>query len=356
MQIPGGYLSDRFSVKRVLQIASFCGAFSVFGLTFTESFWQVQFYRLIMGFVSGYGFVTAIRLTTNWISTKHHGLAMGSMITFGTLGGVVSQGPMAYLVTLIGGRNTLLCVAVLGILVFILISIFVKDRPDDVNLETETQYDKYPLFRGVWEICTSKQALLICLYIGFFGTLTMLFSAVWSSKFLTAVYKLNNISANFITSMIFIGSIFGNPILGFISDKIKSRRGPMIATALLSAIIMLIINYCVFLPAVVLAVLYFILGIVLGGLCLGYPFLVESDNPKLAGLLSAVASIFVIGIPAALQPVYGMIVDMVSKAEGLALGQYSVSSFQIANLVIPIGLILGAICILFTKGVTEKLD
>ena len=355
MQIPAGYVVDKFSVKRVLQVAFFIGAVAVLALTYSDKLWQIEISRIVAGFICAFGFVTVIRITVNWISPRNHGVAMGTMITFGTLGGIVSQAPMAYLYSLIGGKNTLMCLTALGFIIFILISLFVKAKPkDEAQEEAEADQESYPILQGFIKLLSKKQNWYISFYTGILALSTILFCAVWSSRYLETVFHKTNIEANFISSLILVGTIIGNPLVGFISDKIKSRKKPMIVCVILATIDILAINYCPHLNTTSLGLLYLFLGISIGSLTLGYPYLTESNDIRLAGLVTAIASTLLMGISSFLQPVYGWIVDIVSKGDGAVPGVHTPHAFRVATLILPVCFILAMILISMTKDSLKR--
>jgi MFS family permease len=171
----------------------------------------------------------------------------------------------------------------------------------------------------------------------------MLFCVVWSSKLLQTIFSCSNVSANYISSLIYIGAILGSPLIGFISDRTSSRKKIIIFCSVTCIFILLLITFSAKLNIPVLILLYFILGINTGAICLGFSYLTESNGTKYAGFVTAMGTSLAIAVSALLQPVYGFLVDTVSSVSNLT------TAFILANLIIPACLLLGVVLIIFTK-------
>ena len=61
MQIPGGHLADKFGPKKVLIVALSIVCIGNFGITFSNSYYQLVFWKCFVGFGTGTSFVTGAR-------------------------------------------------------------------------------------------------------------------------------------------------------------------------------------------------------------------------------------------------------------------------------------------------------
>jgi MFS family permease len=356
MQIPCGYFSDRFSLKKVLMIGMLVGSISVFCLAFANSLPEIRIYRFIMGLVSGYGFVTTMRLTSNWFSSKSLGVAMGAMLTFGMAGAVVAGGPLAALVGYVGGKNAIILLGVLGLVFFVLITLFVEDYPTeylDHHLKDSkaTHRKDVHFIRGVVMILKNIQTWLVSFYIALINLPIMIFGYIWGTQYLEHVYKFDTVTSSSISSMIFIGTIFGNPIIGLISDKMQSRKKPMLLCACLSIIVVyFLINLQT--PSVpLLCALFFLLGFMSGAMSLGYPYAIECNDKLVSGLVLGIVGVAVQGM-SMLQPIFGYVIDKVSVADGMVPGILTAHAFRTAAWIFPISFLIAFLLSCFFRKKT----
>lgn len=72
------------------------------------------------------------------------------------------------------------------------------------------------------------------LYTSLLNISIFIIGSSFGSLYLEQAYHFTKTQASFCSSMIFIGTIFGSPILGNLSDRIGLRRRPMIISAFIS--------------------------------------------------------------------------------------------------------------------------
>lgn len=135
----------------------------------------------------------------------------------------------------------------------------------------------------------------------------MLLGAVWGSLYLMQVGKLTQMQAASVSSMLFIGSIIGCPIVGWLSDKLSVRRQPMMIGALLCCVVMLGIIYLPNLSYTAFLILFLLLGLVTSVQVIGYPLLIESNPSMLTARAQGLSSVIIMA-GGFLQPVFGWLI------------------------------------------------
>ena len=90
-------------------------------------------------------------------------------------------------------------------------------------------------------------------------------------------HHLTHLEAASVSGMIFVGTIFGGPIVGALSDRIGLRRLPMILGALLSLVVILTIIYVPGLSLTQLTLLFLALGFFTSSQVITYPTIAESN-------------------------------------------------------------------------------
>lgn len=146
--LPAGILLDKFSVKKLLLISVVVVLLGTVGLTYTQNLGFAKIFRFITGMAHCIAFMSPLRLAPRWFPSKKLALAVGIVITFAVTGGLISQTPMYWAITALGGKYTMILNLGIGGIIFFLILFFVKNNPDG-NLKAEDAGNALPLWQGL---------------------------------------------------------------------------------------------------------------------------------------------------------------------------------------------------------------
>lgn len=350
---PAGLILDRLSTRTVILSALMICILGTFFFAIATSFWFASLCHFLAGIGNAFCFLSCIMLATRWFPPRRMALVTGLIVTMAMTGGVVAQAPLTLLTSLMGWRNALILNAGLGVVILAIIWRYVIDYP--ASYQEQHHLDRQQLNAlGFWQSIKlalgNAQAWLCGLYTSLLNLPIMLLGALWGSLYLTQVHHLSKTQASITTSMIFIGTIFGSPIVGWFSDRIGLRRLPMILGAILSIATILAIMYLPTLSYSVLISLFFTLGLFTSSQVITYPTIAESAPKAITGTSVGIASVLIMGGGALFQPIFGWIMD--SHWNGLMVDgvrQYSLSSFQPALMILPIAFFIGLLAILLTK-------
>src|SRR5262249_3884821 len=127
---------DRFGLRRVILAAVALLAVSVALTTQMRSQWQLT---LLWGICVGTGtgvtsMVLAAIVATRWFEARR-GLVMGALSAANATGQLVFLPTLARLVDARGWRSASLFVAVAAAVVFVIVLVFMRDRPEDLGLQ-----------------------------------------------------------------------------------------------------------------------------------------------------------------------------------------------------------------------------
>lgn len=306
---PAGILLDRFSVRILLLLAIVLCVLATAIFSLTSDYWIAAMARLIVGMTSSFSVVTCVKLASRWFCTQQMALVMGICVTIAMLGGVVAQAPFAWLMNTLGWHETLFYNLALGGVIFIWLFIFIKDYPNDypIELEKRAMRSEMGFWPAIIKVTQNKQNWLAGLYTCLINLPLMLLGAVWGSLYLMQVGKLTQMEAASVSSMLFIGSLIGCPVVGWLSDKLSVRRQPMMIGALLCCVVILGIIYLPNLSYTSFLMLFLLLGLVTSVQVIGYPLLIES-NPSMLTARAQGLSAVIIMTGGFLQPVFGWLI------------------------------------------------
>ena len=135
-------LIDRWGVRRVVLAALSLVAVSVVLSTGMRQEWQLT---LLWGVMVGSGtgvtsMVLAAVIATRWFDERR-GLVMGALSSANATGQLVFLPMLARVVDARGWRTACLTVAAASVVVFVLVLIFMRDRPDDLGLRPYGERD-----------------------------------------------------------------------------------------------------------------------------------------------------------------------------------------------------------------------
>lgn len=341
---PAGILLDRFSTKRVILLAlAVCiGSTLLFSMAKAEGI--ATFFRFLTGIGSAFCFLSVIRLATRWFQASHLAMVTGLAVTIAMAGGMVAQTPFGWLASVLTWRHALWVDAGLGGLIFIVIALLVRDYPPGVA-EQHQQEIADLRHMGYWKSMglafLKLQNWLGGIYTSLMNLLLVVLGGLWGAAYLFYAHGVTKSQATNITMVLFLGTIIGSPVVGWLSDKMQRRRPLMIIGALVSFALSLVLIFVVHITAPMLALLFFLLGVSTSTQIIGYPIVAESSFAAITAMSVSVVNITTQGGVAVFQPLYGHLMDLHAKYISHSTGRtYSGNDFSWAMLIFPVAFIV----------------
>ena len=350
---PAGMMLDRFSTRKVILISMFVCVLGTVVFSQTSSILAAGICRFATGIGNAFCFLACIRLATRWFPPHRMALVTGLIVTEAMLGGVMAQTPLLHLTEALGWRHALLAVAGFGVILWLLIFAIVRDcPPEHESLEEEQQTELQRLGFGVSIKAALKNAQnwLAGLYTSLLNLPLMLLGGLWGISYLVDVHHLSKDEASHITMFLFLGTIIGGPVVGWISDKLGQRKKPMLVGALLSTAILAYVLLTPHLNYLELMLSFFLIGLVTSTQVITYPLVAESNRPAFTGTAVGWTSLLIMGGPAVAEPLFGKLLQLSSHhtvANGIAT--YTSHDYFTAMLIFPVGCLVGLILSFFLK-------
>ena len=342
--LPAGVILDRFSTRLVILSSMLVCIIGTIGFALTHSFAWATFFHFLTGIGNAFCFLSCVVLVTRWFPPRRQALVIGCLVTMAFIGGMMAHTPLVYLNDRYGWRDALLIDGAIGVLFFVWIFFIVNDRPSDeqgvVGLQGQTVSPNFlqalanpqTWLCGVYTCCLNLPIMVIC--------------ALWGASYLQVVHHLLPIVASNTVSLIFIGSIVGCPLVGWLSDRTGRRKPLMIAGALATFIIVIPLLMGITLSAALLNTLFFALGLFTSTQVIGYPLIAESNSASNTGVSTGIASVLIMGGAGVGQILFGWLMQ---HHAGAVTQQYTVTDFQYAMWMFPIAAFIALLSILFTR-------
>jgi len=342
--LPAGIILDRFSTRHVILTAMAVCVLGTLGFAMATSFAMACFFHFLSGIGNAFCFLSCIVLISHWFGPRRQALAIGTVVTMAFLGGMMAHTPFAHLNEIVGWRRALAIDAQVGALLLLWIYFIVQDRPDGAAVKKNSSFKEVvPSFARALK---NQQNWLAGFYTSLLNLPIMVLCALWGASYLQTVHHLSEVTASNIVSLIFIGSIIGCPLVGWLSD-VQGRRKPlMIGGGLLTlaATIPLFMN--VPLSNAALGFIFFSLGLFSSTQVISYPMIAESNPADNTGSATGIASVVIMGGGGVGQVLFGWL--MQSHA-GQAVVKYSIADFQYAMWIFPLSAIAALAAVLFCR-------
>jgi Na+/melibiose symporter-like transporter len=252
------------------------------------------------------------------------------------------------LIQLQGWREALRDIAWFGGALLIVMLVLVRDAPENKRyaaLQTDVGQTKIPFWSSLCILAKNKNNWLVGMYICCMNLPIMILAGLFGTQYMQQAYGFDALQASTISMMIFVGTIVGCPLFGFLSDYLGSRRIPMLTTAVISLFIFALIMYGPHFSYFAYISLFFALGFFTSSQVIGYPVTQESNRTILVGSALGFVSVIIMGLPGILQPLTGWLMQVSWHGQmqnGAAI--YSVADYQHGLLVLLIGFVISIIC------------
>ncbi len=356
---PAGLLLDRFSTKKLMLMAMLLAIISVFLFAISTNLFLLYLSRLASGVAAAFAFLGAINLATQWFETRQMAFVTGYIVSIAMLGGIFAQTPMAILEALLGWRQAMMLFGLLGLFFLILIWSYLRNTPANIEIEktkqTGSKIKSLTLMKQIKIVILNKYNWFSGLYVALMAIPFYLLGALWGTAYLTQIFKISNIQASTVISMLFLGLLIGSPIVGLTSDWLKRRVYLMRVGAIVSLALIILVMYSSDLSSSLLMILFFILGFSASSQILSYTVITEANSPLVTSSALSISSLLLMISGFVSQPLFGWLIGLRwdhSMINNIPI--YSRSNYQTALWIILAGFILSIIFTFFIKETYGK--
>lgn len=331
--LPAGLLLDHFSVRRVVHFTLLICILGTIGLACSQGFPLMFLGRFLTGIGNAFCFLASVILVSRWFPHSRQGLVMGLLVTLAFIGGMMAHTPFTYLISHYGWRQALWMDVLLGGFIWGVLFWQIQDTPEGWT----TSHQARKLDRNFLNVLRSQQTYAAGAYTALLNLPVMVLCALWGGSYLKTVYGLSAIQASQVVSCLFLGSMLGCPLLGWLSDSLRRRKMVMwlgVVGTLLSLTPLFVQTA---LGMIGLISIFFAIGFFTSAQVISYPLIAESQPPHLVGEATSVASMIIMGSGALGQMLFGALMQ---HRAGMTMLDYSPDHFQYAMLMFPAAVII----------------
>lgn len=225
MQIPGGWLADRFGFKKVITIAVLLWSlFTVFtGMAW--SFASIIIIRFLFGLGEGSYFPSASKGIAGWFPQQERSRAMSFLLSSGTIMGVVTPILATQLMQTISWRSIFYIIGAIGLVITVLLVFLLKEKKQREKTETSAIPAKQMTLKEI-----IKTPMIWNLFIAYFSIYAINWGLMsWMPTYLAEVRHLNLTDIGFLSAIPAFVGIIGMFVSGFVLDKLPDGKDKTIA-------------------------------------------------------------------------------------------------------------------------------
>lgn len=353
MQIPAGLLVDAYGPRRVLSLAGIACVIGTVMFGFSDTILMACIGRILIGFGSSFAVVGCTKIAANWFPPRRFALFMGLMVAVGMLGGAFGIAAISPIIDNYGWKNTLMGGAGVALAISILLWAFVRDKPP-VHLDyipESKPSEQVSIMTGLKEVVMCSQDWFAAIYAGLMYVPTIAFGALWGTPYLVEAHGFDQSTAGLLSSLVFVGWVFGGPAYGWVSDYIGRRNLPMYFANISTLLISLWIIYGTGHTFASLAVCMFLLGFFSCGFLIAFVVTREKNRPEISGTAIGFMNMMNTFSGAFLQILIGWILDKISSNVILTEGgkAFTLGDYQKALMCIPVCLVIAFLALTRVK-------
>ncbi|KTC74394.1 major facilitator family transporter [Legionella birminghamensis] len=349
MQLPAGLLFDRYGPRKLMTYALILCALGSFFFALTDSLTTAALGRFLIGIGSAFSFIGVLVLLSRWFPPHQFAILAGVAQLMSSVGAMFGEMPLAALIELVGWRAASFILSGVGLALAALIWFVIRDYPNQ-----QTQSPSNRRFRDEWrrllQVCGRRYTWITGLYACAIWTPIAVFAALWGVPYLQQKFQISVIAASGLCSMIWLGIGVGSPLLGWVSDRIYSRK---LALGISSVCGLIATVFLLYVPQASINMMYFILfllGLGAGGQTVSFAVVKDNNPPELVGTASGFNNLSVLIGGAVFQPLVGVFLhksaDLIN-VRGVHI--YTVASYNKALLVMPLCFLISLIAVLIMR-------
>ncbi len=349
-----GVLLDRYSARRIILLTLGLCIIATACFALTHNYYWACFFRFLTGVGGAFCFLSVVRLATRWFPASQMAFVTGVIVPIAFIGDIIAQTPLTILTQLFAWQSVVLMDAVFGVAIWLLILWVVTDAPKGGELQQESNSDKpFNYITSYKRAFLNTQNWLAGCYTCLMNFPVGLLGGLWGVIYLIDVFDLTRMQASWVTTCMFIGTIFGCPIFGWVSDHLRSRCIPMLVGAVLSFVLVSILIFSDDLSYMNLLMLFVGLGFFTSSQVIGYPLVAESSPEDITATSVSVVNICTqFGIMFS-QPFFGFLLDKHARVylhhTQVAIHRYMAVDFQWAVLLFPLGMLFSVLLVFLIK-------
>lgn len=314
LQIPVGVLADTLGPRRILAAGSAIAAAGSLLFALAPAWEVAAVGRTLVGVGVSVAFIAVLKISAAWFPPQRFATLAGVTMFAGNLGAVVAGAPLAWLVTQTSWRAVFVGLALLSAALALATWRLVRDRPEELGFAAVNDLPAAAAPPGAWRRAVVRVLANPATWPPFFvnlgvGGSFLAFAGLWAVPYLQQVHGLSRGMAAQHASLLLLGVAVGSVLIGWISDRLRSRRGVMRTAVLLYALSWAPWVAHAHWPNWATLAWFFGMGLLIPGFTLSWSIAKEANPPEYSGIATSVVNVGIFLGAGILQPWVGWLLD-----------------------------------------------
>lgn len=284
MQIPAGYLLDKFNASYVVSIGVLLLALGNVAISYADNLTLFALSNFLQGVGASFAFIAAAVLISQWFNEKSFPILFGLTQTLSCILAGVIHYYFTMALKIYAWNDIYRGLAICGFILFLLTLLFVKS-PRGYN-----QGASVSLRESLALVFKNKQILLCSIAAATSFGVLLAYASLWYMTVET-FYSVENLQAVIISGIIFVGIGVGTPLLGWYSNHVKSRVMVVHVSLVLGTMALLLSLYLPHMnigALIIIKAVAFLTGFFLSGSMLFYTMVSELSSDSTRGVAISV--------------------------------------------------------------------
>lgn len=335
-QIPVGMLFDRYQTRLLLALNAVICAGGCFLFASGHTLAMLFLGRFIIGAGSAFAFVGLTHVLRAHFPLRQYAFMIGLSETLGFTMTVMGMIGMGSIISNFGWRSSIFGAGVMGLLIASLCWMVIPSHQSE--LTPNRSYKK-----ELMQILKNKLAWINGIFVGLEFSVITVFAALWAVPFLQIKLLCDLKVASILTAMILLGAGLSCPTFGYLSVHLRRRKPLIYASCFSTAFLMLIVLYAPIHSEWLMGFLMFVIGLCCGAYMLAYSIANELAPAESLSTCTGFTNTLAMLSAPLLQPFVGYLLDKASDEPGF----YTLGDYQVALFIIPLALVMAAVCAYF---------
>lgn len=345
LQIPAGFLCDKFGVKYILIISSIICVAGLVIFSQAHTLNVAIIARVLMGLGASCAAVIMILICKEYFSVTMFPILIGIAQFACNVGALSGQYPLTYVTAAIGWREAVFSLSIIPIFMIITGFVFFKKNSLSNNKKTSHEF-----LQHVKEVFKNKHNWQTGLYAMLLWTPFYTFASLWGIPFLREKLGIDVTAASRLIAIAWIGSGVGSILIGMLSSYLQRRKLCILLSAALGIVVFPFITVFDIQNLTVMSALLFLFGIATAGQALSFAMIDDHNRTAVLGTASGFNNTIIMIGPMLIDPLVGALLRFNwDGAMRDGIPYYSVNDFQFAFIVIPILFVAALIVGLFYR-------
>lgn len=334
LQIPAGFLCDKFGLKHILILSSIICIFALVLFSTAHTLQTAIVARILMGLGASCAAVIMILICKEYFNASWFPILVGIAQFACNVGALCGQYPLTFLSSSLGWRTTVLILSIIPFFMIISANIFIKKDRKKKQIDTNALSS---FILQAKEVFRNKNNWQIGIYAMLLWTPFYIFASLWGIPFLSEKMGISVTDSSRLIAIAWLGSGVGSILLGVMSSFLQKRKICILFSATLGILVFPFLILINIQNTMIMAGILFLFGIASSGQALSFAMIDDHNHSAILGTASGFNNTVIMVGPMLIDPVIGALLRFNwdgTMHDGVPF--YSVANFQLAFLLMPV--------------------